>query len=122
IDEVLVIGYGTIKKTDKTGAVASVTSNELNTGRLSDPIEALQGKAAGVTISRQGGDPNSGFSVNIRSASSFTSGTNPLFVVDGVPGVDPTTIAPSDIASYNILKDASSTAIYGSRGANGVII
>ena len=122
IEEVLVIGYGTIKKSDKTGAVTSVNSNELNTGRLSDPIEGLQGKAAGVTISKQGGDPNSGFSVNIRSASSFTSGTGPLFVVDGVPGVDPTTIAPSDIESYNVLKDASSTAIYGSRGANGVVI
>ena len=122
IEEVLVIGYGTIKKSDKTGAVTSVNANELNTGRLSDPIEGLQGKAAGVTISKQGGDPNSGFSVNIRSASSFSSGTGPLFVVDGVPGVDPTTIAPTDIESYNVLKDASSTAIYGSRGANGVII
>ena len=122
IDEVLVIGYGTIKKSDKTGAVTSVNSAELNTGRLSDPIEGLQGKAAGVTISKQGGDPNGGFSVNIRNASSFASGTGPLFVVDGVPGVDPTTIAPADIESYNVLKDASSTAIYGSRGANGVII
>ena len=122
IDEVLVIGYGTIKKSDKTGAVTSVNSGELNTGRLSDPIEGLQGKAAGVTISKQGGDPNGGFSVNIRNAASFASGTGPLFVVDGVPGVDPTTIAPSDIESYNVLKDASSTAIYGSRGANGVII
>ncbi len=122
LEEVLVIGYGTIKKSDKTGAVTSVSSNELNSGRLSDPIEALQGKAAGVTISKQGGDPNSGFAVNIRSAASFTSGTGPLFVVDGVAGVDPTTISPSDIESYNVLKDASSTAIYGSRGANGVII
>lgn len=122
MEEVLVIGYGTIKKSDKTGAVTSVNANELNTGRLSDPIEGLQGKAAGVTISKQGGDPNSGFAVNIRNASSFTSGTGPLFVVDGVPGVDPTTIAPSDIESYNVLKDASSTAIYGSRGANGVIL
>lgn len=122
IDEVLVIGYGTIKKSDKTGAVTSVNSEELNTGRLSDPIEGLQGKAAGVTISKQGGDPNGGFSVNIRNAASFASGTGPLFVVDGVPGVDPTTISPSDIESYNVLKDASSTAIYGSRGANGVII
>lgn len=102
--------------------MTSVSSDELNTGRLSDPIEALQGKAAGVTVSKQGGDPNSGFSVNIRGAASFTSGTGPLFVVDGVPGVDPTTIAPTDIASYNVLKDAASTAIYGARGANGVII
>jgi iron complex outermembrane receptor protein len=122
LEEVLVIGYGTIKKSDKTGAVTSVTAAELNTGRLSDPIEGLQGKAAGVTISKQGGDPNGGFSVNIRGAASFTSGTGPLFVVDGVPGVDPTTISPNDIESYNVLKDASSTSIYGSRGANGVII
>lgn len=122
IEEVLVIGYGTIKKSDKTGAVTSVNANELNTGRLSDPIEGLQGKAAGVTISKQGGDPNSGFSVNIRSASSFSSGTGPLRGRWRAPGVDPTTIAPTDIESYNVLKDASSTAIYGSRGANGVII
>lgn len=122
LTDVLVIGYGTIKKSDKTGAVTSVTANELNTGRLSDPIEALQGKAAGVLISKQGGDPNAGFSVNIRGAASFSSGTGPLFVVDGVPGVDPTTIAPQDIESYNVLKDASSTSIYGSRGANGVVI
>lgn len=122
LDEVIVIGYGVIKKSDKTGAVTSVGADELNTGRLSDPIEALQGKAAGVTVSKQGGDPNSGFSVNIRGAASFTSGTGPLFVVDGVPGVDPTTIAPTDIESYNVLKDAASTSIYGARGANGVIL
>ena len=122
LEEVIVIGYGVIKKSDKTGPVTSVGAEELNTGRLSDPIEALQGKAAGVTVSKQGGDPNAGFSVNIRGAASFTSGTGPLFVVDGVPGVDPTTIAPTDIASYNVLKDAASTAIYGARGANGVIL
>lgn len=122
LEEVVVIGYGVIKKSDKTGAVTSVGAEELNTGRLSDPIEALQGKAAGVTVSKQGGDPNAGFSVNIRGAASFTSGTGPLFVVDGVPGVDPTTIAPTDIESYNVLKDAASTSIYGARGANGVIL
>ncbi|MBK9211750.1 MAG: SusC/RagA family TonB-linked outer membrane protein [Saprospiraceae bacterium] len=122
LDDVIVVGYGTLKKSDKTGAVTFVKAEELNVGRLSDPIEALQGKAAGVTVSKQGGDPNSGFSVNIRGASGFTSGSGPLYVVDGVPGVDPTTISPQDIESYNILKDASSTAIYGARGSNGVII
>ena len=122
IEELVVIGYGTQKKTDKTGAVTMVKSEELNTGRLSDPIQALQGKAAGVVITKKGGDPNSGFSVRIRGASGLTSDTEPLYVVDGVPGVDPTTIAPEEIASFNVLKDASSTAIYGSRGANGVII
>lgn len=122
VDEVIVIGYGTQKKSDKTGAVAHVTAEELNKGRLSDPIQALQGKAAGVIVSKQGGDPNAGFNVNIRGAGGLTSETSPLFVVDGVPGVDPTTLNPDDIESYNVLKDASSAAIYGSRGANGVIL
>lgn len=122
VEEVIVVGYGTMKKSDKTGAVSNVTAEELNTGVLTDPIQGLQGKVAGVMITKQGGDPNAGFSVKIRGAAGFGSGTQPLFVVDGIPGVDPTTIAPEDIASYNVLKDASTTAIYGARGANGVII
>ncbi len=122
IEELVIIGYGTQKKSDKTGAVANVKAEELNGGVLTDPIQALQGKTAGVSISKSGGDPNGGFSVKIRGQSGFFSGTDPLYVVDGVPGVDPTTIAPEDIASFNILKDASSTAIYGARGANGVIL
>jgi iron complex outermembrane receptor protein len=122
LEEIIVIGYGTQKKTDKTGAVSHVTSEELNQGALSDPIQGLQGKAAGVSITKKGGDPNAGFSVRIRGASGYTASTDPLYVIDGVPGGDPTSIAPEDIESYNILKDAASTAIYGSRGANGVII
>ncbi|MDA3823491.1 MAG: TonB-dependent receptor, partial [Bacteroidales bacterium] len=122
LDEVVVIGYGVQKKSDKTGAVASINADELNGGVLTDPIQAMQGKIAGVSISKKGGDPNAGFSVKIRGSSGFDSNTNPLYVVDGVPGVDPTTVAPEDIASFNVLKDASSTAIYGARGANGVII
>ncbi len=122
LDEVVVIGYGTQKKNDKTGAVSSITSDELSTGVLTDPIQGMQGKIAGVSITKKGGDPNGGYSVKIRGSSGFDSNTNPLYVVDGVPGVDPTTIAPEDIESFNILKDASSTAIYGARGANGVII
>lgn len=122
LDEIVVIGYGVQKKSDKTGAVSSIDSDELNSGVLTDPIQGLQGKIAGVSINKKGGDPNSGFSVKIRGSSGFDSDTNPLYVVDGVPGVDPTTIAPEDIESFNVLKDASSTAIYGARGANGVII
>ncbi len=122
LDELVIIGYGTQKKSDKTGAVANVKAEELNGGVLTDPIQALQGKTAGVSISKSGGDPNGGFAVKIRGQSGFFSSTDPLYVVDGVPGVDPTTIAPEDIASFNILKDASSTAIYGARGANGVIL
>lgn len=122
LDEVIVIGYGAQKKSDKTGAVVQLKSDELKVGRLSDPIEAMQGRAAGVLISKQGGDPNSGFNVNIRGASSFVSGAGPLYVIDGIPGVDPTTISSDDIESINVLKDASSTAIYGAKGSNGVII
>ncbi len=122
IEEVLVVGYGTMKKSDRTGAVTNVTAEELNGGVNTDPIQGLQGKAAGVMITKKGGDPSSGFSVKIRGATGFISGTEPLYVVDGVPGVDPTTIASEDIESFNVLKDASSTAIYGSRGSNGVII
>ncbi len=122
IGDVIVIGYGTQKKTDKTGAVSQVGSDELDKGVITDPIQSMQGKVSGVVITKQGGDPNAGFSVKIRGASGLVSGTEPLYVVDGVPGVDPTTVAPEDIESFNVLKDASSTAIYGSRGANGVIL
>jgi TonB-dependent starch-binding outer membrane protein SusC len=122
MDEVVVIGYGVQKKTDKTGAVSQIKADELNGGAITDPMQAMQGKASGVMITRQGGDPNAGFSVRIRGAAGFESNTQPLYVVDGVPGVDPTTIAPEDIESINVLKDAASTAIYGSRGANGIII
>ena len=122
LEELIIIGYATQKKSDKTGAVASVTSDDLNGGVLTDPIQGMQGKAAGVSITKKGGDPNSGFSVRIRGASGFNSNTQPLFVIDGVAGADPTIVAAEDIESYNILKDAASTAIYGSRGSNGVVI
>jgi iron complex outermembrane receptor protein len=122
LEETIVIGYGVQKKSDKTGAVASIKADEMNTGVLTDPVQAIQGKIAGVSVTKKGGDPNAGFDIKIRGASSLSSGTNPLYVVDGIPGVDPTTIAPEDIESWNVLKDASSAAIYGSRGANGVIM
>lgn len=122
LDDVVVIGYGVQKKSDKTGAVMNVSSKDFNQGVLTDPIQALQGKASGVQITKKGGNPNDGFSVQIRGAGGFATGGAPLYVVDGVAGVDPTTVASEDIESYNVLKDASSTAIYGSRGANGVII
>jgi iron complex outermembrane receptor protein len=122
LDEIIVIGYGVQKKEDKTGAVSSIESEELNAGNLVSPMQALQGKVAGVSITKKGGDPNDGFSVRIRGSSGFQASTQPLYVIDGVPGADPNLLAPEDILSYNILKDAASTAIYGSRGANGVII
>ncbi len=122
LDEIVVIGYGVQKKSDKTGAVAQVKAAELSGGVVTDAIQTIQGKTAGVLISKKGGDPNEGFSVRIRGASGFETNTQPLYVVDGIPGIDPTTVAPEDIETFNILKDAASTAIYGSQGANGVII
>jgi iron complex outermembrane receptor protein len=123
LDEVLVIGYGTQKKSDRTGSVFSVKADELNKGVLTDPLQGLQGKAAGVVITKKGGDPNGGFDIKIRGGSGgLASSTNPLYVVDGVPGVDPTTVSNDDIESFNVLKDASAAAIYGARGASGVII
>jgi len=122
LDELIIIGYGVQKKSDKTGAVAHIKADEMNGGVITDPLQAIQGKSAGVMITKKGGDPNSGFSVKIRGASGFDSNTQPLYIIDGVQGADPTTVAPEDIESYNILKDAASTAIYGSRGSNGVII
>lgn len=122
LNEVVAIGYGVQKKSDKTGAVMNVSSTEFNKGVLTDPIQALQGKASGVQITKKGGNPNDGFSVQIRGAGGLATGSSPLYVIDGVPGVDPATIPTEDIESFNVLKDASSTAIYGSRGANGVII
>ncbi len=123
LEEVLVIGYGTQKKSDRTGSVFSVKADDMNKGVLTDALQGLQGKAAGVVITKKGGDPNAGFDIKIRGGSGgLISGTNPLYVVDGVPGVDPTTVSSDDIESFNVLKDASAAAIYGSRGANGVII
>lgn len=122
LDEVIVIGYGVQRKEDKTGAVATINSDDMIGGVLTDPIQGIQGKTAGVLISKKGGDPSKGFSIKIRGASGFDAGTEPLFIIDGVPGADPTTVAPEDIVSFNVLKDAASTAIYGSRGSNGVII
>lgn len=122
IDELVVIGYGTQKKSDKTGAVVNLPSEEMVKGSLTTPLEGLQGKLAGVSISKKGGDPNAGFSVTIRGAMSLVGSTEPLYIIDGIPGVSMSTISQDDIESINVLKDASSTAIYGARGSNGVII
>ncbi len=122
LNELIVIGYSTQKKTDKTGAVSMVKSDELNKGVITDPIQGLQGKVAGVSITKAGGDPSATFSVRIRGASGYDANTQPLYVVDGIPNADPNMVSPDDIETYNVLKDAASTAIYGSQGSNGVII
>ncbi len=122
LDDVIVIGYSTQKKTDKTGAVSTVKADDLNAGVITNPIQSMQGKAAGVLVSKSGGDPSADYKVRIRGASGFESNTQPLYVIDGIPGADPNIVSSDDIETYNILKDAASTAIYGSQGSNGVII
>ncbi|MFA9390784.1 MAG: SusC/RagA family TonB-linked outer membrane protein [Prolixibacteraceae bacterium] len=124
LGELIVIGYGVQKKSDKTGAVSSIASDELIGGAVIDPLMAITGKAAGVVVTKGGGNPTDDAKIKIRGSAGISGATNtsPLFVIDGVPGADPNMVSPSNIESYNILKDAASTAIYGSQGANGVII
>ncbi|MGB5821984.1 MAG: TonB-dependent receptor [Saonia sp.] len=136
LGEVVVIGYGTTTKKDATGAVIGVTEEELNQGFIASPQDLLVGKAAGVNITTNGGAPGSGSQIRIRGGSSLDASNDPLIIIDGVPldnqGLDEQRnsgsrnvfdfVNPSDISSFSILKDASATAIYGSRASNGVII
>ena len=123
LDEVVVVGYGTQKKSDVTGSVVSVSSEDINSRPVNNAIEAMQGKAAGVDISTNERPGQIG-SITIRGVRSLSASNSPLYVLDGIPlisgGID--NVNPSDIESIDILKDASATAIYGSRGANGVVI
>lgn len=131
LEEVLVIGYGSVKKEDKTGSVQAVTSENFNSGAIVSPEQQISGKIAGVQVSSNGGEPGGGISIRIRGGTSVSASNEPLFVIDGVPidnegvasGRNPLNfLNPSEIESYTVLKDASASAIYGSRGANGVII
>ena len=140
IEEVVAIGYGTMKKKDLTGSVASVRSEDLERGSPVDVLTGIQGKMAGVRISTSSGDPGAGVDISIRGKNSISAGTSPLFIIDGMPyDYNPGEIAsssigennssnplslinPNDIKTVTVLKDASATSIYGSRGANGVII
>mgnify|MGYP001044911407 CR=1 FL=1 len=120
LNEVVVVGYGTVKKKDLTGAVASLTGKEMQTDVAKSASGALQGRIAGVSVASVSGQPGAGMSINIRGLSSLGSNT-PLYVIDGVYG-DINMVDPSDIASLDVLKDASAAAIYGSRAANGVVL
>src|SRR5690606_34414613 len=121
LEEVVVIGYGTVKRKDLTGAVSSVKAEEIAMAPVANPVEALQGRVAGVDIARESGQANSGSSILLRGNRSLTAGSEPLYIIDGIPG-SITNLNPNDIESIDILKDAASTAIYGSAGANGVFI
>ncbi|MEZ4968620.1 MAG: TonB-dependent receptor [Flavobacteriaceae bacterium] len=122
LDEVVLIGYGTQRKSDVTGAVASVKTEELEELPLTRVDQALQGRVPGVLIQNNDGAPNSTVNIRIRGANSLSAGNNPLVVIDGFQGGNLNTVNPNDIASIEVLKDASATAIYGSRGSNGVIL
>ena len=143
IDEIVVIGYGTIRKSDLTGSVSSLKTKDFNKGVVVSPTDLIQGRVSGVSITTNGGEPGAGVSVRVRGANSIRSGQEPLYVVDGIPldvtdvqpsggttaGVGSTSaknplnfLNPDDIETIDVLKDASATAIYGSRGANGVVI
>lgn len=120
LDEVVVVGYGTMKKSDMTGAITSVDTEELTKRATTNPAEALQGKIAGVNIMKSGGNAGAGVSVKIRGVKSFGS-NEPLYIIDGFPG-DIDNVNPQDIQSMEVLKDGAAAAIYGSVAANGVII
>lgn len=142
LDEVVIIGYGTTTVKDATGSVSAVTAADFNGGIIGSPEQLIQGKTAGVQIAQASGEPGAGVNIRIRGSNSIRSNNNPLFVVDGIPLSGESTtpdggdimngsnasrnplafLNPSDIESMSVLKDASATAIYGSRGANGVVI
>ena len=119
LNEVVVIGYGTQEKKELTSAVTSVKAEDFNRGTVNDPAQLLQGKVAGLNISRAGNDPNGGFNVRLRGIASFGANTEPLVVIDGIIGGSLNTVDPNDIASIDVLKDGSAAAIYGSRGGSG---
>ncbi|WP_184548392.1 SusC/RagA family TonB-linked outer membrane protein [Mucilaginibacter sp. FT3.2] len=123
LKDVVVIGYGTSSRKDVTGAITSIKAEDFNQGVLTSPAELLQGKVAGLNITKSG-DPNKPAATILRGPSTLREGAaqEPFYVIDGVPGASIDLLAPADIESIDVLKDASSTAIYGSRAANGVII
>ena len=123
LNEVVVVGYGTMRRKDVTSSITTVKSEDLNKGVFTDPASMLQGKVAGLTVTTSG-DPSGTPSITLRGASSLRTGDamQPYYVIDGIPGVDISMVAPDDIESIDVLRDASATAIYGSKAANGVII
>ncbi|HEX8327713.1 MAG TPA: TonB-dependent receptor [Hymenobacter sp.] len=121
LNEVVVVGYGTQRRSDLTGAVGSVTGAQLQQVATSDPVQALQGRVAGVDITTNSGQPGAGTRIRVRGVGTINN-SDPLYVVDGVQTGDISFLLPTDIESTEILKDASATAIYGSRGANGVVL
>lgn len=122
IEQVVLVGYGSVKKSDLTGSVNTLSADKIVERNTTSPLEAIQGSMAGVNITSNSGRVGDGFKMSIRGSNSLISSGNPLFVVDGVPSDNIDFLNPQDIARMDVLKDASSAAIYGSRGASGVVI
>lgn len=122
LNEVVVVGYGTMRRKDVTSSITTVNAKDLNKGVFTDPAQMLQGKVPGLVVSSTA-DPNGSPTITLRGASTLRSGAmSPYYVVDGIPGVDISIVSPDDIESIDVLRDATATAIYGSKAANGVII
>ena len=122
LNEVVVVGYGTQRRREVTSAVTTISAEQFNKGNVTNVAQLLQGKVAGLSISRPGSDPNAGFAIRLRGLSTLGAGTQPLIVIDGQVGADINSVDPNDIATIDVLKDASAAAIYGTRGSAGVII
>ena len=122
LDEVVVIGYGSVKRRDVTTAVSTVSTDDIQNRPILSAAQAMQGKAAGVSVIQPTGQPGGDLNIRVRGTTSFNGSNDPLYVVDGVPVDNIKFLSPNDIASMQILKDASSAAIYGSRAANGVVL
>lgn len=122
LDEVVVVGYNTVKKRDLTTSIVSVSTDDIAERPIISAVQAIQGKAAGVQVVQPSGKPGAGLSVRVRGATSVNADNEPLYVVDGMPSDDISNLNPNDIESMQVLKDASSAAIYGARAANGVVL
>ena len=122
LDEVVLVGYGTLARKAVTSSVASVNAEDFNKGNINTPQQLLQGKVSGLNISRPGGDPNGEFSIRLRGISTLGANTTPLVVIDGLIGGSLQSVDPNDIASIDVLKDGGAAAIYGTRGSSGVIL
>ena len=131
LEDVVVIGYGSVKKSDLSGSVVAIKAEEMNKGAVTSPQELMQGKVPGLSVVSGDGGPGSGATIRIRSGASLKASNDPLIVIDGIPTSNDAapgtsnalaTINPNDIETFTVLKDASATAIYGSRASNGVII
>ena len=122
LEEVVVTGYGTQRQKEITSAVASIKAEDFNKGAITNPAQLLQGKVPGLVIAKPNGDPNGDFNIRLRGLSTVGGNTEPLIIIDGVPGASLRSIDPNDIESMDVLRDGSAAAIYGTRGSNGVIL